>query len=147
MFEFAYPQVTSVEVVATQPEIVDMRNISYIQERDNSNYPELVYMIKIYMDNQPSISDLGFDLYLNDYRVKKYGRFPRGIYLKIWNPHFLSQHGGAEVRFSRDGNTFHGSGHKLPDRPSNLAPSLSLFSTQSVEESQDLPTQEQVLEN
>ncbi|MDJ0728751.1 MAG: hypothetical protein QNJ33_02050 [Crocosphaera sp.] len=147
MFEFIYPQVTSVEVIATQPKIVDMRNISYIQERDNSNYPEIVYMIKIYMDNQPSISDLGFDIYLNDYRIQKYGRFPRGIYIKIWNPNFLSEYGGAEVRFTRDGNSFHDSGQNLPDTPSNLAPSFSLFSTESVEDMQELPTQEEVLEN
>ncbi|NEZ54175.1 hypothetical protein [Adonisia turfae] len=147
MFELIYPTITAIQVVAAQPKPADLRNISYIQERDLVELSEVVYLVKIYVDEKPPISNMSWDIYFDNYKLRKYGEFSAGFYIKTVNPNFLSENAGKEIRFSIDGINFHDSGQRIPDTAINLEPEFSFLSSTLPNEVVDLPTQEQALEN
>lgn len=151
MFELTFPVITSVEIVAAQSKPADLRNISYIRARDNSQIPDMVYLIKIYVEEKPSISNMGLSIYLGDYKLRKYGEFSKGFYIKTPNSRFLREHAGAKIRFSIDGYNFYESDQYLPSTVKNLEVSFSLLSTPEATpdevstEAPNLPTQKEAL--
>lgn len=134
-----YPTVSAIEVVATQPTEADFRTIKYMQSTGNFQVGNATYIVKLNLDNIPEISSLGFLVYVGEFRVRKYSECKDGIYFKIYEPQFFSEHAGQNIRFSIDGTIFQDSGQHLPtvDDMSSL--------TLAESEVNPLPTQEQVL--
>ena len=134
-----YPAVSAVEVVATQPTEADLRSLENMRLTKDSQIRNVTYIIKLELENLPEISSLGFNVYVGEFRVRKYSGCRGGIYFKIYDPRFFSEHAGENIRFSIDGITFQDSGQRLPavDDMSSLTLVESDLSS--------LPTQEQVL--
>jgi hypothetical protein len=140
MFNFTYPQVSNIEVVSTQPKPADLRSIEYIRATENTTLDNVTYVVKINLMSKLPATSFGVQLYLDNYYVREYSGFKNGIYLKINNPHFFSEHAGKEIRFSLDGGeTFHNTGIRLPNLTDSEGRSLTPADLRS------LPTQEEVL--
>jgi hypothetical protein len=131
--------VSNVEVIATQPKPADMRSIEYIQSTENTTFDNITYIVKINLTSKLPSTSLGVRVYLDDYYVQKYSGFKNGIYFKVNNPHFLSEHAGKQIRFSMDGITFNDTGIRLPNLTGG---SPRGFTTTAIDA---LPTQEEVL--
>lgn len=139
MFNFTYPDVSNIEVVATQPKPADFRSIQYIQSTENTTFDNVTYVVKIYLQNKLPAMSFGVQMYLDDYCVREYSGFKGGIYLKVNNPRFFAEHAGKQIRFSVDGETFYDTGIRLP----NLAEGGRRGLTNA--EVEALPTQEEAL--
>lgn len=140
MIAISYPEVTRVEVIATQPVPADIRSIQYIQANEQVALNEVTYLVKINLSHPPSITSRGLNIYIDNYQVHRYSSFPGGIYFKIFNPRVLEEYAGKKILFSIDGVTMHDSGHQLPASAENVSQGADRavqFTT--------LPTQEQVL--
>lgn len=134
-----YPTVSTVEVVATQPTAADVRNIENLRLTAESQIDNVAYIVKLDLDNIPEISSLGFNIYVGEFRIRKYSGCRGGIYFKVYDPQFFSEYGGQNIRFSIDGITFQDSGQRLPE----VGDRSSLLRTDS--ELSSLPSQEEVL--
>lgn len=134
-----YPEVSAVEIVATQPTEADLRSIENMRLTEDSQIRNVTYIIKLDLENIPEISSLGFNVYVGEFRVRKYSGCRGGIYFKIYDPLFFSEHAGQNIRFSIDGITFQDSGQRLPE--------VDDMSSRSLADSDlgSLPTQKQVL--
>jgi hypothetical protein len=139
MINITYPEVTNLQVVATQPKSADLRNIEFMQATENTTLDRITYIVKINLSNKPQVTSRGFSIYLGDYRINKYSEFPGGIYFKVYNPRFFAEHTGKKLLFSTSGMTFHDSGYQLPSRAENARESFM------IENLNALPTQEEVL--
>jgi hypothetical protein len=140
MFNFTYPQVSNIEVVSTQPKPVDIRSIEYIRATENTTLDNVTYVVKINLMSKLPATSFGVQLYLDDYYVREYSGFKNGIYFKINNPHFFSEHVGKQIRFSLDGGeTFHDTGIRLPNLTDSERRSLTPADIEA------LPTQDEVL--
>lgn len=140
MIPFTYPEVTRVEVLATQPIPADIRSIQYLQANGNTALIEVTYLVKINLSRAPVVTSRGLGLYVDGYRIRRYSAFPGGIYFKIFDPRFFEEYAGKKIFFSADGVTMHDSGYQLPARAENVPAGAN-----SALESTTLPTQEQVL--
>lgn len=140
MIPITYPEVTRVEVIATQPVPADIRSIQYIQANEHITLNEVTYLVKINLSHPPVITSRSLSIYVDDYRIRQYSSFPGGIYFKIFNPRFLEEHAGKKILFSSDGVTMHDSGYQLPSSAGNV-----LEGADAAVQSITLPTQEQVL--
>lgn len=134
-----YPEVSAVEIVATQPTEADLRSIENMRLTEDSQIRNVTYIIKLALENIPEISSLGFNVYVGEFRVRKYSGCRGGIYFKIYDPQFFSEHAGQNIRFSIDGITFQDSGQRLPEVEDMSSLSLADSDLGS------LPTQKQVL--
>lgn len=134
-----YPGVLSVEVIATQPTGADLRNIEYMRSAGHPQIENITYIIKLNLDSIPEVSSLGFRVYVGEFRVIKYFECPDGIYFKVYDPNFFSEHANQNIQFSIDDVTFQDSGQTLP-----TVNDLSLF-TLPEGEVNSLPSQKQVL--
>lgn len=134
-----YPEVLSVEVIATQPTVADLRNIEYMRSAGHPQIENITYIVRLNLNSLPEISSLGFRVYVGEFRVLKYSECPSGIYFKVYDPDFFSEHANQDIRFSIDDVTFQDSGQTLP-----AVNDLSLL-TLAEDEMNLLPTQKQVL--
>lgn len=141
MSNFTYPDVSNVEVVATQPKPADVRSMQYIQSTENVSFDNVTYVVKIYLNNRLPAMSLGMGMYLDDYYVREYSGFNGGIYLKVNNPRFFEEHAGKQIRFSVDGETFYDTGIRLPNLAESGRRGLAAAEVEA------LPTQEEVLNN
>ena len=136
-----FPAVASVEVIPTQPKPADLKNIDHISATEGVPLDRVAYVVKITLERMPPVSSQGFELYLDDYRVRKYWGFPGGIYFKVYNPRFFAKHGGKEIRFALAGEHFQDTGFQLPRPSARAAPKTKAATRTPV----SLPTQEEVL--
>ena len=134
-----YPTVSTVEVVATQPTAVDLRNLNNLRSTAESQIDNVAYIVKLDLDNLPATSSLGFNIYVGEFRIRKYSGCRGGIYFKVYNSQFFSEYGGQSIRFSIDGITFQDSGQRLPEV--NEMPSSRLADR----DFSSLPSQEEVI--
>lgn len=140
MIPITYPEITRVEVVATQPVPADIRSIQYIQSNEHITLNEVTYLVKINLSHPPLITSRSLSIYIDDYQIRRYSSFPGGIYFKIFNPRFLEEHAGEKILFSIDGVTMHDSGYQLPSSAENVPEGADTAVRSTI-----LPTQEQVL--
>lgn len=106
--------VKSVEVLPVLPDETDIKNINYLRNSEGTIIQSVVYVVKITIENRLSTSSLGFELFLDDYRVRKYFEFESGIYFKVYNPRFFQKHGEKKIRISLDKVSFIDTGLKFP---------------------------------
>jgi hypothetical protein len=147
--------VTSVQVVAVQPERADIKRLDFIRTNESVTVENYYYIVKVYLENQHPASTEALRLYVGREEVPKYGGFCGGLYFKVYTPAFFENHAGEILCFSLDGKTFLETGAKLPQKPEllptrtrvdsstrllEMAPSIAEDST-----SQTLPTKDEVL--
>jgi hypothetical protein len=141
-----FPNVVSVEVIPAQPKPADLKNIGHIAETEGVPLDPVAYVVKITLETMPPVTSQGFELYLDDYRVRNYRSFQHGIYFKVFNPRFFTKHGGKQIRYCLAGERFQDTGFRLPrgkPHPSTRAvPQPAETASRSLE---PLPSQEEVL--
>ena len=148
MMPIPYPQVTQIEIVATQPQPADLRVLAHLRATQTSDLNNITYIVKINLSSPLPATSAGFVLSVGDYRISRYAAFPGGIYFKIHDPHFLEEHGGEAIQFAVDGMAPQATGYQLPASATNLPTTAELIMPRSAEAEPvpaDLPTQEEVL--
>ena len=150
MMSMPYPQVTQVEVVATQPQPADLRVLEHLNTTQANHLNNITYIVKINLSSPMPATSAGVVLSVGDYRISRYSAFPGGIYFKIHDPHFFEEHGGEAIQLSIAGMAPQPTGYQLPTSANNLPPadeSITPRSANAAAEpaSGELPTQEEVL--
>jgi len=110
------PKIVAVEVIAAQPTDADRGVIAHLSARAGAPLPEVAYIVKIAFEEMPPVTSQGWALYVNDQRIPKYWAYKDGIYFKVFDPNFLTEHDGQPLRFSLDGVHFIDTGKKLINR-------------------------------
>jgi hypothetical protein len=110
----APPKIVSAAVVATQPTAADSPMIGRLSSELNRRLPAAAFIVKIRLEKVPEPTGDGWALYVGDTRIPKYWEYPGGIYFKVFDPAFLSEHQGERLRFSHNDKDFVNTGVKLP---------------------------------
>lgn len=145
MMPITYPQVTQIEVVATQPQPADLRVLETLRATQPNDLDNITYIVKINLSSPLPATSIGVVLSVGDYRISRYAAFPGGIYFKVHDPHFFEEHGGEAIQFSVAGRT-QATGYQLPTTAANLPTTDE--TAQAAAEAEpigELPTQEEVL--
>src|SRR5947199_282632 len=100
------PKIVSVEVVASQPTDADRSVLAHLSARADAPLQEVAYVVKIEFEKMPPATSQGWALYVKDERIPKYWAYKDGIYFKVFDPNFLTEHDGEALRFSLDGVNF-----------------------------------------
>jgi hypothetical protein len=100
------PQAVAVEVVATQPTDADDATIARLNQAADRELAPVAYLVKIRLQTIPPATSSGWALYVNDFRIPKYWQYTDGIYFKVYDPQFFSDHAGEPLRFTPNGTDF-----------------------------------------
>jgi hypothetical protein len=110
----AAPKIVSAEVVATQPTDADKPMLARMSTEIQRRLPAAAFIVKIRLTKPPEPTGDGWALYVGDTRIPKYWEYPGGIYFKVLDDSFLTEHRGEPLRFSHDDRTFVNTGVNLP---------------------------------
>ena len=130
------PQAVSVEVVASQPTDADNAAITHLSQAAGRDVPPVAYLVKIRLQTVPEATSSGWALFVGDFRIPKYWEYKDGIYFKVYDPQFFTDHAGGALRFSPDGTEFIETGLVLTSP--EILPSAAT-------ETPDLPQQRDIL--
>jgi hypothetical protein len=100
------PQAVGVDVVATQPTDGDDALIARLSQAAGRDIAPVAYLVKVRLQTMPPATSSGWALYVNDFRVPKYWQYKDGIYFKVFDPQFFTDHVGESLRFSSNGTEF-----------------------------------------
>jgi hypothetical protein len=115
------PKIVAVEVVPTKPSEGDSKTIALLNAQTGKSLPQVTYLVKIRLASVPPATSRGWALYVNDFRIPNYWAYEDGIYFKVFDPEFFSEHKGQRLRFSQNESEFVDSGVKLPAPTSRRA--------------------------
>lgn len=132
------PKIVSVEVVPAKPTEGDSKTIALLNAQTGKALPQVTYVVKIRLESVPPATSRGWALYVNDFRIPKYSAYEDGIYFKVFDPEFFSDHKGQRLRFSQNESEFVDTGMKLP-APTSRTPKRK-------GEPSRLPLQSEILE-
>jgi hypothetical protein len=110
----APPKVVSAEIVAAQPTEGDTPMIARLSTELNRRLPAAAFIVKIELEELPEPTGDGWALYVGDTRIPKYWEYSGGIYFKVFDQTFLTDHRGEPLRFTHDGEKFVNTGVTLP---------------------------------
>jgi hypothetical protein len=110
----AAPKIVSAEVVATQPTEADKPLLARLSGEVQRRLPAAAFIVKIRLNALPEPTGDGWALYVGETRIPKYWEYPGGIYFKVLDDSFLTEHRGEPLRFSHDDRTFVNTGVNLP---------------------------------
>jgi len=110
----APPKVVSAAVVAAQPTDADTPMMDRLSSELNRPLPATAFIVKIRLEKLPEPTGDGWALYVGDTRIPKYWEYPGGIYFKVFDQSFLTEHQGERLRFSHNDKDFVNTGVKLP---------------------------------
>ena len=115
------PKIVSIEVVAAKSTEGDRQTIELLNAQTGKSLAQVSYIVKIRLDSVPPATGRGWALYLNDFRVPNYWAYGEGIYFKVFDPEFFSDHKGQRLRFTQNESEFIDTGLKLPGPSSRPA--------------------------
>jgi hypothetical protein len=131
------PVAVAIEVVATQPVEADDAALAHVRRQTGVVRMPVTYVVKVRLAAVLQATGSGWALYVDDFRIPKYWQYAVGIFFKIFDPRFFSEHEGGAVRFSADaGVSFVETGLTL---------SGADVSRDTADASSELPTQQEVL--
>lgn len=114
------PNAVAVDVVAAQPTDADDAARAHQSRTADKALPPVTYVVTVRLDPMPPATSMGWALYVGDFRVPKYWQYAEGIYFKVFDAQFFSDHEGAALRFSHNGTDFIDTGLVLP--PADVRP-------------------------
>jgi hypothetical protein len=117
------PKVIAADVVTAQPTEADSAAIAHLSAEASRALPQVVYVIKVQFKTKPPVSSQGWALYVGDFRIPKYWEYEHGVYFKVFDSQFFSDHKGQKLRFSQNGIDFIDTGKRLPAPTSTAAKS------------------------
>lgn len=91
--------IKNIEIIPTLTLPEDSQNITYLNSIEPNNINETTYVVKIWLMNKITVTNVSIDLLFNEYRVRKYYEFDGGIYFKVFNPRFFEKHSNKEIFF------------------------------------------------
>lgn len=100
------PQAVAVEVLATRPTEADNALIARLNESTDRDLAPVTYLVKIRLQTKPPATATGWALYVDDFRIPKYWQYADGIYFRVYDPEFFTDHAGERLRFSSNGTDF-----------------------------------------
>jgi len=100
------PQAVAVEVVAARPTDADEALIARLSQEAGREMEQVAYLVKVRLQSVPPATSAGWALYVGGFRVPKYWQYEDGIYFKLYDPQFFTDHAGEPLRFSPDGTEF-----------------------------------------
>jgi hypothetical protein len=107
------PKAVAVEVVATQTSEADKAMVAQLRAESAKPLEDVAYVVKMELKTMPDATAEGWALYVDKLRIPKYWAYDKGIYFKVMDPQFFSDHKGAKLRFSKNGTDFTDTGLKL----------------------------------
>jgi hypothetical protein len=135
MMPLTPPHAIAVDVVATQPTDADAALIARLDPTVRRDAAPATYLVLVRLQTMPPATSSGWALYVNDFRIPKYWQYKDGIYFKVYDPQFLADHAGEQLRFSLNGIEFIETGLTLS------APNIVRSPTKALQ----LPRQDDVL--
>lgn len=108
---------TGIDVVPARPGRADLRNLAWLRGTEPSPVPEQVYVVRIHVEGDLPTTGAGLELYLGDYRVRKFNPREGGLWFKVFNPRFFRKHAGRAVRVAVEGQAPRDTGLVLPELP------------------------------
>jgi hypothetical protein len=108
------PRALAVEVTAARPTEPDSVLIAQLNAGPVKSLPGIAYIVKIKLETVPEPTSRGWALYVGDLRIPKYWQYSQGIYFKVFDPQFFTEHEREDLRFSQNGTEFIDTGLKLP---------------------------------
>ncbi len=138
----APPQVTTVEIVATQPTAIDRAALAEMKASAKTPAPEVAYVVKVRLETKPPVTSQAWALYVDDVRIPKYWEYEHGIYFTVVDRQFFADHKEQKLRFSQDGVEFFDTGVKLT---APTAPPTAAAAAKSKGKAPRLPKQADVL--
>ncbi len=130
------PRAIAVEAAASRPTDADNAAITRLSQAVGRDLPPVAYLVKIRLETVPEATSSGWALYVDNFRIPKYWEYKDGIYFKVYDPQFFSDHAGEALRFSADGTEFIETGLVLASP--EILPSAAT-------ETPDLPQQRDIL--
>jgi hypothetical protein len=100
------PQVTGIEVVATETTKADRATLAIFKPTERRTLPGAAYIVKVRLKTLPEPTSRGFALYVGDLRIPKYWTYRQGIWFKVFDPQFFVEHKGEPIRFSLNDTEF-----------------------------------------
>lgn len=107
------PQAVAVEVVAAQATEADSALMVQLDTGPAKALPGAAYIVKMQLETVPEATSQGWALYVDDLRIPKYWAYSHGIYFKVFDPQFFTDHQGGKLRFSQNGTDFTDTGLTL----------------------------------
>lgn len=104
----------SINIVPAAPSDWDMENINLINEQEGTNKSGTVFLVEIDLEGDIPATATAVDLYLNEYKVRKYYQTTGGIGFKVYNPRFLLKHSNKNIRFVINNDEVIETGLKFP---------------------------------
>ncbi len=108
------PKVSSVQIVPVQPEPADESRIAFLRANQNLPLEDVLYLVKVYLEEELPVEGQGYALYVGDDWVQKYSGFNGGIFFNVYDPGFVEEHAGQTIRFTRDHESFIETGVQFP---------------------------------
>jgi hypothetical protein len=108
------PKVSSVQVVPVQPEPADEARIAFLRADRNLPLEDVLYLVKVYLEEELPVEGEGYALYVGDEWIQKYSDFNGGIFFNVYDPRFVEEHAGQTIRFTQDHESFVETGVQLP---------------------------------
>jgi hypothetical protein len=109
------PNAVGIEIVATRPTAADRATIDHLTRTAGRVLAPVTYLVKVRLDPMPSVTSMGWALYVDDFRIPKYWQYPEGIYFTMVDPQFFQDHRGGALRFSSNGTDFTDTGLVLSE--------------------------------
>ena len=130
------PHAVALEVVAARPTGADEAAIAHLRRTTDRDIAAVAHLVLVRLEAIPPATSSGYALYVGNFRVPKYWEYRDGIYFKVYDPQFLTEHAGEPLRFSANGTEFIETGLAL------TIPDLTVPSGPDVV---DLPEQSDIL--
>ena len=77
----------------------DITKLNYVRSKEPAGHPTIGFMVKLAIKGKLPTDGMGMNLYLDDYKVRKYSQCRDGICFKVYNPRFLRKHSGKVVGY------------------------------------------------
>lgn len=132
------PVAVAIEVVATQPVEADAAALDQVRRRTRDVATPVTYVVKVQLAAVPPATGSGWALYVGDFRIPKYWQYADGIFFKVFDPQFLTEHASGALRFSADAGA-----HFVETGLTLSSPDVS---PDTLARDRELPTQREVLQ-
>lgn len=100
------PNAVAVEVVRARPTAADNAAIAHLGREAGRELAPVAHLVLVRLETIPPATGSGYALYVGDFRVPKYWEFRDGLYFKVYDPQFFTEHAGQPLRFSANGTDF-----------------------------------------
>ena len=93
----------------------DIAKLNHVRSKEPAGHPTIGFMVRLTIKGELPTDGMGMNLYLDDYKVRKYSQCRDGIFFKVYNPRFLKKHSGKAISYEVGGRGKIETGIKFPE--------------------------------